>query len=31
MARSIAPVRVWDALRRARRSFETGALAGARS
>jgi len=30
LARSVAPVRVWDALRRARRSFETGAYAGAR-
>jgi CelD/BcsL family acetyltransferase involved in cellulose biosynthesis len=30
LARSVAPVKVWDALRRARRSLETGALAGAR-
>jgi len=30
LARSIAPERVWDALRRVRRSLEAGAFAGAR-
>lgn len=30
LARAVAPVRMWDALRRARRNFEVGAWAGAR-